>query len=65
MQLEKERCALVEEVAALKMKLVHADKLKLESDERYQILSDRYHQETQTLKGQVENVCADHACMHA
>lgn len=56
MQLEKERCALVEEVAGLKANLADAEKLQVESDKRYQVLSERYHLETQTLKGQVENV---------
>lgn len=56
MQLENERCALVEEVALLKAKLRDAEKVQVESREKYQQLSDHYQQETQSLKGQVENV---------
>lgn len=51
-----ERSALVEEVADLKTNLTDVEKLQVESDKRYQLLSDRYHEETRTLKGQVENV---------
>ena len=46
----------MEEVAVLKAKLKDAEKLQVESRERYQHMSDHYQQEIQSYKGQVENV---------
>lgn len=46
----------MEELASLKTQLADSEKLRLESDEKLQILTDRYQQDTQALKGQLEDV---------
>lgn len=64
LQLEQERCDLVEELAVVKRKLSEAETLQKESNEKYQLLMERQHLESHTLKEQVENVLTNRAKPH-